>query len=223
MTERVIPNLVFFYVEKEKCTNPFEWEADIQRSVSEFAEVNEISYDKYDIHVKIPLNTRNQVIGIGFIRSKNVNLCSALRARKSMETNGTEKNGDVASSSSSLASSSSSGSWADMVDDEEIVTKKYDYSMFSPAISIQPAVMINDDINYGIFVVKGLIKHKGPILTELEKCCYIGGVKPSPINQRTTTSFVFDNEYDGFIASCFHKSIMSGGKSHLTCSPKRNV
>jgi len=220
MTERVIPNLVFFYVEKGECTDPFVWEADIQRSISEFIKVNEITGDP-DIHVKIPLNTRNEVIGIGFIRSKNLNLCSALRARKSMETIGVEKNGDVASSSSSLASSSSSGVWADMVDVEETVTKKFDYSMFPSAISIQPAVMINDDINYKFFVIKGTIRDKDKVLNELKKCCYTGKVKPSPTNQRTTTSFIFEDEYDGFIASCFNKFITLGKSVYPTCSPKK--
>lgn len=219
MTERVIPNLVFFYVDKDSCKDPFVSEVEVQRSILKFIESNGINGAK-DFHVKIPLDRKNEVIGIGFIRSCNLELCNSLRKRKSMEDNNVEVNNLRASTSS--GSAASTGSWADMVEELDVPERTLDFSMFNKGISIQPAVIIKDEIDYKFFIVRGSIKNKGKIVSELSKCCYNGKVKPSSTIQRTTTSFVFDSEDDGFIASCFHKFITVGNDVFGTCSPKRN-
>lgn len=218
MSERVIPHLVFFYVDKEFCKDPFICEVEVQKSILKFIETNAIGGIK-DFHVKIPVNQKNEVIGIGFIRSLNLELCNSLRKRKSMEGNKIEANTLRASGSSGSAASTSS--WADMIEELDAPEKVLDFSMFEKGISIQPVVMINDEINYKFFVVKGVVRDKEKIVTELSKCCYSGKVKSSPTGQKTTTSFVFDSEDDGFIASCFHKFITLGRNVFGTCSPKK--
>lgn len=219
MAERVVPHLVFFYIDKEFCQDPFVCEVEVQKSILSFIELNAINGIR-DFHVKIPVNQRNEVIGIGFIRSSNLELCNSLRKCKSTEGNKLEANNSLRVSSSS-GSAASTSSWADTVDELDLPEKTLDFSMFDKSISMQPMVMINDDVNYKFFVVRGVIRDKEKVVTELSKCCYNGKVKPSPTNQKTTTSFVFDCEDDGFIASCFHKFITLGRSTFGTCSPKK--